>query len=77
MQYGSLTFSGPKSFPQISAEQSSQLDVTDRSLVDSGWIKYGSPKQAYMNIRLEKEAHANESDLDYLKTRRRWAWASM
>lgn len=30
---------------------------------------------AYMSIPFEKEAYANESDLEYLKHRRIWVWA--
>jgi hypothetical protein len=30
--------------------------------------------QAYLNIPFEKEAYANESELDYLKTRKLWGW---
>lgn len=35
-------------------------------------FKYGS--KAYRNIRFEKEAYANEDNLDYLKTRKHYAY---
>lgn len=33
-----------------------------------------SSRQAYMNIPYEKEAYANEENLNYLKTREKHAW---
>lgn len=33
-----------------------------------------SSRQAYMNIPYEKEAYANDDNLDYLKTREKHAW---
>ena len=30
--------------------------------------------KAYMNISFEKEAYKNDSDFNYLKKRRFWAW---
>jgi hypothetical protein len=31
-------------------------------------------KEAYFNISFEQEAYGNEGDLDYLKTRKHFAW---
>ena len=39
-----------------------------------GIIKYRNRMKAYMNISFEKEAYKNDSNLDYLKDRRFWAW---
>jgi hypothetical protein len=39
-----------------------------------GLIKYRNRFSAYMNISFEKEAYKNDSDLDYLKDRKWWAW---
>ncbi|MES2417564.1 MAG: hypothetical protein V4541_05220 [Bacteroidota bacterium] len=39
-------------------------------------IKYKSHDQAYLHIVFEKEAYANDTDLDYLKHRRSYAWLS-
>ena len=36
-------------------------------------LKYGKHKTAYRNISFEKEAYANEENLDYLKTRKHYA----
>lgn len=50
------------------------------------WILYGghwlinflfksmSADEAYRNVIFEKEAYDNQHDLDYLKTRKFWAW---
>jgi hypothetical protein len=37
-----------------------------------GCVKYKNRHEAYRNISFEKEAYANESNLAYLKTRRRF-----
>lgn len=34
-------------------------------------------KDAYINISFEREAYANDSNLEYLTTRRRYAWARL
>lgn len=34
-------------------------------------------KDAYINISFEREAYANDSNLEYLTTRRRYAWAHL
>jgi hypothetical protein len=39
-----------------------------------GLIKYKNRMKAYMNISFEREAYKNDSNLDYLKDRRFWAW---
>ena len=39
-----------------------------------GLIKYRDGSTAYMQIRMEQEAYENESDEDYLKNRKRYAW---
>ena len=39
-----------------------------------GLIKYRNRLLAYMNISFEKEAYKYDSDLDYLKKRKLWAW---
>jgi len=39
-----------------------------------GLIKYRNKTKSYMNISFEREAYKNDSDLDYLKDRRFWAW---
>ena len=39
----------------------------------SGYI-YGFNKQAYLNIKFEKEAHSNDNDPDYLLKRKRYFW---
>lgn len=36
------------------------------------WIRYRDRNLAYRNIVFEREAYANESDLDYLSSRRLW-----
>ncbi len=40
----------------------------------AGLIKYRNRLSAYMNISFEREAYKNDSDLDYLKKRKCWAW---
>lgn len=40
------------------------------------WIQYGNSMKAYFNISFEREAYAQESDLNYLKTRKFWSFAS-
>lgn len=37
-------------------------------------IKYKNHKEAYRNIPFEREAYANEKDLDYLSKRIVYAW---
>lgn len=37
-------------------------------------IIYRNPHKAYMNISFEREAYQNENDLDYIKTRKIWAF---
>ena len=39
-----------------------------------GLIKYRNRLSAYMNISFEREAYKNDSDLNYLKGRKLWAW---
>jgi hypothetical protein len=39
-----------------------------------GLIKYRNRHKAYMNISFELEAYKNDSNLNYLKYRRLWAW---
>ncbi len=39
-----------------------------------GLIKYKNSHRAYMEICFEKEAYANETNLDYLKKRPFWAF---
>lgn len=36
------------------------------------WIQYKDSMKAYMNISFEREAYANENNLDYLKNRKFW-----
>ena len=38
------------------------------------WLKYGNRKKAYSNLSMEREAYANETDLDYLQTFRLWSF---
>lgn len=40
------------------------------------WIKYKDKNLAYRNISFEKEAYANEKDLNYLKQRSFWKFLS-
>ena len=40
----------------------------------AGIIKYKNRYIAYMNICFEKEAYANDQDLNYLKNRKTWAF---
>ncbi len=37
-------------------------------------IQYRKPLRAYLNISFEREAYVHQSDTDYLKTRRHYAW---
>lgn len=37
---------------------------------------YFSFKQAYKNISFEREAYANQSNMEYLKTRKHYSWIS-
>ena len=39
-----------------------------------GLIKYRDGKMAYFMIRAEQEAYQNDSNLEYLATRKRWSW---
>lgn len=36
------------------------------------WMRYGNWNEAYRNIVFEREAYANEKDLDYLQSRPFW-----
>lgn len=36
------------------------------------WIQFKSPNVAYFNISFEKEAYANEINLEFLKQRKFW-----
>ena len=38
------------------------------------WIRYRDGKLAYYMIPFEKEAYDNDKNLDYLETRKRYAW---
>lgn len=38
------------------------------------WVQFKNPLTAYFNISFEKEAYANEIDLEYLKSRKCWAF---
>ena len=39
------------------------------------WCAYGfNQNEAYHNISFEQEAYGNESNLDYLRTRKRFSW---
>ena len=38
------------------------------------WIQFKNPLTAYFNISFEKEAYANEVDMNYLKTRKSWSF---
>mmetsp|Transcript_28371 Transcript_28371/g.69481 ORF Transcript_28371/g.69481 Transcript_28371/m.69481 type:complete len:204 (-) Transcript_28371:200-811(-) len=42
----------------------------------TGLVRFGSAEIAYQHIRLEREAHDNENDMDYLDHRPPWAWVS-
>ena len=37
-------------------------------------IKYKNSNLAYYNLSFEREAYQNEDDLNYLKTRKKWAF---
>ena len=39
-----------------------------------GLIKYKTKHKSYMNISFEREAYNHDSDLNYLKVRKCWAW---
>lgn len=39
-----------------------------------GLLKFRNKANAYLNISFEKEAYANDKDLNYLKSRKLWAW---
>ncbi|MES2794420.1 MAG: hypothetical protein V4683_00570 [Bacteroidota bacterium] len=39
-----------------------------------GLVKYKNSYKAYMNICFEKEAYANDQNLNYLKYRKLWAF---
>lgn len=38
------------------------------------WVQFKNKKEAYRNISFEREAYANEKDLNYLKSRPFWAF---
>jgi len=38
------------------------------------FLKYWNSHKAYKNISFERESYANQNDLTYLKTRRRFSW---
>lgn len=38
---------------------------------------YGDSRKAYRNISFEREAYANEKDLNYLKNRKKYNWLSL
>ena len=38
------------------------------------WVKLKDTQEAYYAIEFEREAYGNESDQDYLKNRKRYAW---
>jgi len=38
------------------------------------FVKFRSFKESYYNIRFEREAYANENNLEYLDTREKFAW---
>ena len=38
------------------------------------WLKYPNHYRAYYEIIFEREAYRNEHDINYLKTRKLWAW---
>lgn len=37
-------------------------------------VQYRNPLRAYCNVSFEREAYENQSDKDYLKNRRLYAW---
>ena len=39
-------------------------------------LQYRTWKKAYRNISFERECYLNETDLDYLKTRKLWAFVT-
>ena len=40
-------------------------------------IQYGDSHKAYRNISFEREAYANEKDMEYLSHRRHFAWIKL
>lgn len=40
------------------------------------YLKYKNPELAYRNISFEREAYANDQNLDYVKTRKFWGFIS-
>ena len=40
------------------------------------YLRYRNPQLAYRNISFEREAYANEQDLNYLKKRKFWSFIS-
>lgn len=40
-----------------------------------GLIKCRNKQQAYLNISFEREAYNHDTDLNYLKKRKLWAWS--
>lgn len=38
------------------------------------YLKYRNPQLAYRNISFEREAYANDQNLDYLKKRKFWSF---
>ena len=40
------------------------------------YLRYRNPQLAYRNISFEREAYANEQDLNYLKKRKFWGFIS-
>ena len=40
-------------------------------------VQYGSWNKAYYNISFEREAYTHGHNLDYLKSRRRYAWLKL
>jgi hypothetical protein len=37
-------------------------------------VRHRNVLRAYRNIRFEREAYENERDMNYLKSRKFWAW---
>jgi len=40
------------------------------------YLKYKNPELAYRNISFEREAYANDQNLDYVKNRKFWGFIS-
>lgn len=40
----------------------------------TNFIKFRNFKESYYNIRFEREAYANDNNLEYLDTREKFAW---